>query len=163
MSVLPFARTSAVFVGLANMFAYSMAGEGELGNAFVWNLDPWWPQNFLYALCAILAGLVLSEVVLKCTPQVLGGNFFSRHGLMVLVICLGGAMLNSLLTVQVLFDTPPMTMADRLPLLVSAFPVAVVAGGVLEAVEGVILAFPLACAIGMFRDRATSNHTENIS
>ncbi len=53
-----FVRVSGVLVGMANVFLVSLVGEGELGNALMWNLDPWWPHNALYALCAAAAGLV---------------------------------------------------------------------------------------------------------
>jgi hypothetical protein len=70
---------------------------------------------------------------------------------MVLAICLGGALFSGLLTVRVVFDSPPMTVADRLSEALSTLPITVVAGGVLGAVEGVILAFPLAAILGRFR------------
>jgi hypothetical protein len=39
--VAAFVWVSAVLVGMANVFLVSLVGEGELGNAFMWNLDPW--------------------------------------------------------------------------------------------------------------------------
>jgi hypothetical protein len=136
---------------MANAFLYSIVGDGELGNAFIWNLDPWWPHNFLYAPCAILSGLAISSVFLRFASQGLRDSFFARYGLMVLAICLGGALFSGLLTVRVVFDSPPMTVADRLSEALSTLPITVVAGGVLGAVEGVILAFPLASILGRFR------------
>ncbi len=73
-----FVRASAVVVGMANVFLVSLVGGGELGNAFMWNLDPWWPHNAVYALSAAVAGLVVSSVSLRFTRRELYGTFFAR-------------------------------------------------------------------------------------
>ena len=36
-----FVRISAVLLGMANMFLFSLAGDGEHGRVFILNLDPW--------------------------------------------------------------------------------------------------------------------------
>ena len=126
-----FLRISAVLVGMANVFLHSIAGDGELGNVFIWNLDPWWPQNFLYALSAIVAGLLISSVFLRFTRRELQGSFFARYGVMVLAICLGGAVLSGFLTVVGISFDSPLTVAERLLEALSALPFTAVAGGVL--------------------------------
>ena len=85
-----FVRISAVLVGMAHAFLYSLAGDGELGNAFILNLDPWWPQNFLYALSASVVGLLVSGISLRFVRRELQGSFFTRYGVMMLAIFLGG-------------------------------------------------------------------------
>ena len=131
-------RVSAVLVGLANVLVVSLAGGGELGNALRWNLDPWWPHNALYALCATVAGLVVSSVFLRFARRELRGTFFARYGFMVLAICLGGVLLYG----------SPLTITERLVEVSSRLPLTVVAGGVLGVAEGVVLAFPLAAVLG---------------
>lgn len=133
------------------MFLHSIAGDGELGNAFIWNLDPWWPQNFLYALSAIVAGLLVSSIFLRFVRRELQGSFFARYGVMVLAICLGGAVLSGFLSIVGISFDSPLTMTERLLETLSMLPFTVVAGGVLGAAEGVILAFPLAAILGRFR------------
>lgn len=146
-------RISAVLVGVANVFLYSVAGDGELGNAFLWNLDPWWPQNALYALSAVVAGLLVSSIVLRVAWRTLQESFFARYGVMVLTICLGGMVLSGLLTIVGISHDSPLTVTERLAETSSALPFTFVAGGVLGAAEGVILAFPLAATLGMLGER----------
>jgi ABC-type cobalamin transport system permease subunit len=76
--VAAFVRVCAVLVGIANVFLVSLVGEGELGNALMWNLDPWWPHNALYALCAVVAGLVVSSILLRFARRELRNSFFAR-------------------------------------------------------------------------------------
>ncbi len=78
---------------MANAFLVSLVGEGELGNTFMWNLDPWWPRNAVCALCAAVAGLIVSSVSLRFARRELYGTFFARYGVMVLAVCLGGVVL----------------------------------------------------------------------
>ncbi|MDQ3361729.1 MAG: hypothetical protein M3534_08710 [Actinomycetota bacterium] len=146
-----FVRISAVLVGMANVFLYSPAGDGELGNAFILNLDPWWPQNFLYALSAIVAGLLVSSIFLRFARRELRQSFFARYGVMVLAICLGGAVLSGFLAIAGTSFDSPLTVSERLLEALSRLPFTVVAGSVLGAAEGGILAFPLAAILGRFR------------
>jgi hypothetical protein len=150
--VAAFVRISAVLVGMANMFLLSLAGDGELGRAFVLNLDPWWPHNFLYALAAVFAGLLVSSITLRFAQRELEGSSFARYGVMVLAICLGGAVLSVLLRASdILFDERE-PMPQGLEILYDiALPA--VAGGIVGLIEGVYLAFPLSWLLGMFGDR----------
>lgn len=141
-----FVRVSAVLVGTANVFLVSLVGEGELGNALMWNLDPWWPHNALYAT---VAGLVVSSILLRFARRELRATFFARYGVMVLAVCLGGVVLSLLLSYAgVLLYGSPLTTAERILEVTSRLPFTVVAGGVLGAAEGVVLAFPLAAVLG---------------
>ena len=144
-----FLRVSAVLVGMANVFLVSLVGEGELGNAFMWNLDPWWPHNAVYALCAAVVGLVVSSVFLRFARRELYGTFFARYGVMVLAVCLGGVVLGLFLAYAgVWLYSSPLTTAERLLEVSSGLPLTIAAAGTLGAAEGVILAFPLAAVLG---------------
>jgi hypothetical protein len=70
---------------------------------------------------------------------------------MVLTICLGGAVSSGFLTIVGISFDSPLTIAERLLESLSALPFTAVAGGVLGASEGVILAFPLAAILRRFR------------
>lgn len=142
-------RISAVLVGLTNVFLVSLAADGELGTAFILNLDPWWPHNALYALCAVVAGLVVSGVFLRFARRELHGTFFARYGVMVLAVCLGGASLSLFLAYAgVVLYSSPLTTAERLLEVSSRLPLTVAAGGAPGAVEGVVLAFPMSAVLG---------------
>ena len=144
-----FVRVSAVLVGMANVFLVSLVGEGELGNAFMWNLDPWWPHNAMYALSATVAGLAVSSTFLRFARRELYGTFFARYGVMVLAVCLGGVVLGILLACAgVLLYSSPTTTAERLLEVSSRLPLTIAAAGALGASEGLVLAFPLASVLG---------------
>jgi len=152
--VAAFVRVSAVLVGMANVFLFSLAGDGELGSAFLLNLDPWWPQNFLYALSAVFAGLLVSSVFLRFARRGLEGSFFARYGVMVLAICLEGAVLSVLLHASIILIDEREPMPRGLEILYDiALPA--VAGGIVGLIEGVYLSLPLAWLLGMFGDQTT--------
>jgi hypothetical protein len=142
--VAAFVRISAVLVGMASMFLFSLAGDGELGRVFILNLDPWWPRNFLYALAAVVAGLLISSITLRFARRGLEGGAFARYGVMVLAICLGGAVLS------VMLHASDILFAEREPTpqgleMLYHIPLPTVAGG--------IVGLPLAWLLGMFGDR----------
>ena len=147
-----FVRISAVLVGMANVFLFSLAGDGELGRVVILNLDPWWPQNFLYALAAVVAGLLVSSIALRFARRGLEGGAFAHYGVMVLAICLGGAVLSVMLHASViLFDEREPTPQGLEGLYPIGLPA--VAGGIVGLIEGVYLGLPLAWLLGMFGDR----------
>ena len=79
------------------------------------------------------------------------GSFFARYGLMVVAICLGGVILSALLTaVTAFFDEQAITRPSE---IAPAVAFATIPGGILGAVEGVLLAFPLAALLGLFGRR----------
>ena len=147
-----FVRILVVLVGMANMFLFSLAGDGEHGRVFNLNLDPWWPQNILYALAAVVAGLLVSSIALRFARRELEGGAFARYGVMVLAICLGGAVLSVMLRASdILFDERE-PMPQGLEVLYHiALPA--VAGGIVGLIEGVYLGLPLAWLLGMFGGR----------
>jgi hypothetical protein len=117
----------------------------------VWRFDP----DLLFAahmLSAVLAGLVVSGSLLLFAHRGLRGAFYTRYGIMVSAVCVGGAILGVFLYNSIiLFDEQQPMPAGLMELLFTiAFPA--VAGGILGAVEGMVLAFPLAGLLGMFRN-----------
>ena len=148
-------RISAVLVGMANVFLFSLAGDGELGRVFILNLDPWWPQNFLYALAAVVTGLLVSSIALRFARSGLEGAAFARYGVMVQAICLRGSVLSVMLhTSDILFDEREPTPQGLEVLYHIALPA--VAGGIVGLIEGVYLGLPLAWLLGMFGGRTAA-------
>jgi hypothetical protein len=140
----------AMLVGLANTLLYSGFGGSPWGGPLAWRLEPW-PLSGAYALCAILAGLLISAVVLGFMQPGLQGTFFARYGVLVLAVCLGGVSLSVLLSAVTYSFDDHLTATKRITWFLSTVPFTAVAGGVLGAAEGVILAFPLAAILGRFR------------
>jgi hypothetical protein len=149
-----FLMIAAVLIGLANAIFYSAALiDNNIDDVFdYWELDPW-PLNALYALSAIVTGLLISGSLLRLASRDLQGSFFARYGLMVLAVCLGGVMLGVLLTaVTTLFDEQSM-MPRRPSEIAYTVAFAAIPGGVLGIMEGLVLAFPLSAFLGVFRNR----------
>jgi hypothetical protein len=147
-----FLMAAAVLIALANAILYSLIGNNTFTNLFDFHLDPW-SLSALYVLCAIFAGLLVAGGLIGFAEKVLGESFFARYGVMVLAICIGGAMLAILLTtVTYLFDdaayVPRATSETIYTLVLVTIP-----GATLGAIEGVILAFPLAWLLGLFKER----------
>ena len=143
---------AGVVVGLANASLYSLIGNNTFDNLFQWHLDPW-PLYVLYALCAVFVGLLISGGLLRFAEGELQERFFARYGLMVLAICIGGAMLAILLTtVTFLFDDKAY-VPRRISEVSYTLAMVTVPGAMLGAIEGVVLAFPLAWLLGLFRKR----------
>ena len=143
---------AAVLIALANAILYSLIGNNTFSNLFDFRLDPW-HLSAMYALCAVFVGLLVAGGLIAFAEKVLRETFFARYGLMVLAICIGGAALAILLTtVTFLFDdtayVPRETSETAYTLVLVTIP-----GATLGAIEGVILAFPLAWLLGLVGDR----------
>jgi hypothetical protein len=94
-----FVRVSAVLVGLANAAVFALSSDKPIGDAssyFPGDL-PSWPLAALFALCAVVAGLSTSEVVLRFVRGGLRGDFYARHLTMARAVALGGMLLGALL------------------------------------------------------------------
>ena len=139
-----------MLIGLANTLFYSGFGGSAWGGPFVLRLDPW-PLVAAYALCAIFAGLVVSGAFLVFASRDLRGSFFACYGLIVLAMYLGGVLLSVLLSAVTHAFDDRLTVINRIIWALSRVLFTTVAGGVLGAAEGVILAFPLATILGRFR------------
>jgi hypothetical protein len=147
-----FLMIAAVLVGLANATLYSLIGNNTFDNLFEWQRDPW-SLYVMYALCAVFASLLISGGVLRFGEKVLQESFFARYGLMVLAICIGGAMLAVYLTtVTFLFDDRAY-VPSRISEVSYTLAMVTVPGAMLGAIEGVVLAFPLAWLLGLFREQ----------
>jgi hypothetical protein len=147
-----FLMVAAMLIALANAALYSLIGNNTFTNLFDFHFDPW-TLSVLYVLCAVFAGLLVAGGLISFAEKVLRESFFARYGLMVLAICLGGAALAILLTtVTFLFDdaayVPRGTTEAAYTLVLVTIP-----GATLGAIEGVILAFPLAWLLGVLGDR----------
>ena len=141
-----------MLIALANAVMYSLIGNNTFTNLFDFHLDPL-TLSALYVLCAVFAGLLVAGGLIGFAEKVLRESFFARYGVMVLAICLGGAALAILLTtVTFLFDdaayVPRGTSETVYTLVLVTIP-----GATLGAIEGVILAFPLAWLLGLLGDR----------
>ena len=147
-----FLMVAAMLIALANAALYSLIGNNTFTNLFDFHFDPL-TLSVLYVLCAVFAGLLVAGGLISFAEKVLRESFFARYGLMVLAICLGGAALAILLTtVTFLFDNAayvPREASETAYTLV----LVTILGATLGAIEGVILAFPLAWLLGVLGDR----------
>ncbi len=148
-----FVRSAAILVGLMNVAMFSLVAElphDEVLQSFPGELPPW-PDLLLYALLAILAGLLSSEIVLRFMRSALLRDFYVRYLVMALAVFLGGVLLGALIpTVSVLLDGS-MTVENRIAGAPFRFVFGAMLGGVSGFAEGPILAFPLAAILGLFR------------
>jgi hypothetical protein len=151
--VATFARLSAVSVGLANLAVLAglfdsdsplRRGEVAVGEA----LPP--------VLILVVAGLLTSEIVLR-TFKPLREKFFERYSFTVLAVCLGGMLMGGLLAGLfalngVLFPKPSTILQGIVAALMSGL-VGAAFGLGLGLAEGLVLAFPIAAILGLFRSR----------
>ena len=145
-----FLMAAAVLVGLANATLYSLIGNNTFDNLFEWQRDPW-SLYVMYAFCAVFAALLISGGLLRFGEKVLQESFFARYGLMVLAICIGGAMLAVYLTtVTFMFDVRAY-VPSRVSEVTYTLAMVAIPGAMLGAIEGVVLGFPLAWLLGLFR------------
>lgn len=150
-----FLPTTAVIFGLANSILYSFLGDDSFMGPFEWEPQQW-TRSILYALCGIVIGLLVSKAFLRFALSELRGSFFGRYGLIVLAVCLGGASMGLLLvSIDILFGndfTMPRTFLEAASVVAYATAV----GWIVGAVEGAILALPLAGILGAFGDPSTT-------
>jgi hypothetical protein len=145
-----FLLVAAVTVGVANATLYSFIGNNTFDNLFEWRRDPW-SLYMLYAFTAIFVGLLISGTLLRFAEGVLRETFFARYGLMVLTICVAGAVLAVFLTtISFVFD-PAAVAPTRISQTIYTLGMVMVPGAILGATEGVILALPLAWLLGLFK------------
>ena len=148
-----FVLVAAVVVGVANATLYSFIGNNTFDNLFEWQRDPW-SLYMLYAFTAIFVGLLISGTLLRFAEDVLRDSFFARYGLMVLTISVGGAVLAVFLTtISFMFD-PAAVAPTRISQTTYTLAKVTVPGAMLGAIEGVVLAFPLAWLLGLFKKRS---------
>ena len=149
-----FLMVAAVLIGLANATLYSLIGNNTFDNLFAWQRDPW-SLYILYASSSVFVGLLVSAGVLKFGEKVVNEGFFACYGLMVMAICIGGAVLAVFLTtVTFLFD-PNADAPKRISEVSYTLAMVTIPGAMLGASEGVVLALPLAYLLGLFQKWGT--------
>lgn len=154
-----FVRAVAVLVGLANLAALPL----WFGNPSAMREDNSLIVSFVPVLIAVIAGLATSEVALRVF-ELPGRTFYQRYRIVVISVCLGGAMMGAPLSVQFAIDgtlgaepslaiyANPIVLRDA---LLSALPVGVVGavfGLVIGLAEGLVLGLPLGAALGALRE-----------
>lgn len=144
-----FLMAAAVAVGLANATLYSLIGNNTFDDLFEWRTDPW-PLYVMYVLCAVFVGLLISGGLITFAAEDLQGRFFARYGVMVLAICIGGAMLAIFLTTVTFMFDESAYVPRRLSEAFYTLALVTIPGAMLGAIEGVVLAFPLAWLLGLF-------------
>jgi len=142
---------AAVLIALANATLYSLIGNNTFSNLFDVHPDPWL-LSVIYALCAIFAGLLIAGGLITFAEKVLRESFFARYGLMVLAVCIGGAVLAILLTIITYLFDPAAYVPQGIVETSSTLALVTIAGATLGAIEGVILAFPLSWLLGRFSE-----------
>jgi hypothetical protein len=147
-----FVMVAAVLLGLANATLYSLIGNNTFDNLFEWRRDPW-SLYVLYALCAVFVGLLISGGILRFAEDDLQDRFFARYGLMVLAICIGGAVLAVFLTLATFIGDERSYVPRRVSETFYTLGMVAIPGAMLGAIEGVVLAFPLAWVLGLFKKR----------
>ncbi|HYQ82940.1 MAG TPA: hypothetical protein VEP28_02855 [Rubrobacter sp.] len=145
-----FLWVAAVVVGVANATLYSFIGNNTFDNLFEWQRDPW-SLYLLYAFTGIFVGLLISGTLLRFAEDVLRDSFFARYGLMVLTICVGGAVLAVFLTMITFLFDPNAVAPSRIGQTTYTLAMVTVPGAMLGAIEGVVLAFPFAWLLGLFK------------
>jgi uncharacterized membrane protein AbrB (regulator of aidB expression) len=143
---------AAVLIALANAILYSLIGNNTFSNLFDFHLDPWY-LSAIYVLCGVFVGLLVAGGLIAFAEKVLRETFFARYGLMVLAICIGGAVLAIFLTtVTFLFDDAAYVPRGAVETAYT-FVLVTIGGATLGAIEGVILAFPLAWLLDLIGER----------
>ncbi len=150
-----FVRIAAVLIGLANATLYASIADTPLDEAFFYSFGglPPRPLAAMYALSAVVAGLLASEVVLRFVPGRIRGDFYARHQAIVLMVCVGGALLGAFsISVSALTEVA-VPVAERILRASIEAPMAGFVGVWLGLTEGLLLGFPLAVLLGRFGDR----------
>jgi hypothetical protein len=155
-----FVRGSAVLVGLAGMVgvvAWWVGGLYVLGGEDESSLREAVPS----VLAAVAAGLLTSEIVLRAF-DLPGRDFGHRYGMVVVSVCIGGAIEGAMLGLVFSLDgtlfpeMPPGTfVADPLGLVgvsLGSGLVGAVIGLVVGLAAGVVLGLPLAKLLGSLPD-----------
>jgi hypothetical protein len=140
---------AAILVGLANATLYSLIGNNTFDNLFEWHRDPW-SLYVLYAFSAVFVGLLVSASLVRFAEEVFEQGFFSRYGLLVMAICIGGGVLAVFLTTLTFLFDPGADAPKQISETFYTFGLIAVQGAMLGAVEGVVLALPLSWLLGLF-------------
>ena len=147
-------RILAVLVGLMNGAVFSLGAElphDEVFQSFPGDLPPW-PDLSSYALSAVVAGLLVSEIVLRfMRSALLLGDFFLHYWVMALAVFLGGVLMGALVSSASVLLDGAMTMENKVAGLPFRIVVGAMLGGVAGFAEGPVLALSLAAMLGLVR------------
>ena len=102
----------------------------------------------LLLLASVVAGLLVAEVLLRLMRPALEGEFPLRYVVIVFGVLLGGVLLGAFLGFLMGLGTLEGAIGGAV--------LGAMVGGVLGLGEGLILAFPLAAVLGLFRNRNDS-------
>ena len=149
-----FVRLAAVFIGLANLVV--LAGLNGVDSAILQREDVGFNEILPPVLAVVVAGIVISDIVLRLRRSALAEKFSHRYGFTVCMVCFGGTLtgflLAAALTINRTMVPGPDALLERvMGSLIPGF-VGAVFGLVLGLAEGLILAFPLAAVLGRFRN-----------
>lgn len=135
---------------------FSLGSDRPIGDAasyFPGDL-PSWPLAALFALCAIVAGLLAAEAVLRFVRGGLWDDYYARHLTMVLAVALGGMLLGALLISASVLTDPATAVTNRMLGVLVMAPVAGFVGGSLGFAEGLLLRAPLSALLGLVGERS---------
>ena len=165
-----FVRIAAILAGLANLVGvilWFVGGLYVLGGESASSLGEAVPS----VIAAVLAGLLTSQIVLRAF-ELPGQRFWQRYWVVVMSVCIGGAMEGAMLGWVFSLDgtlfpeAPPGTpwfdagdpllllaqLANVARVLLGAGAVGAMMGVALGLAEGLVIALPLAAAVGVFSD-----------
>ena len=148
-----FVRVSAVLVGTINVLVVLATGLW-LAATGAEELEGLNGYHVLLGLSvATAAGLTAAEVILRIARQALLGRFFSRYAAVALGICLGGALT---VLIPALLIGVPVGIAEPSGNVLLPVVMLTVCGGLAGLIEGMVLAFPLAGLLRIFRSPAVA-------
>lgn len=154
-SVAVFTRLAAVFIGLANLVV--LAGLIGVDSATLQREDVGFNEVLPPVLAVVVAGLVISEIVIrKFQPLDSRNNFSYRYAVSAFAILFGGILMSFLLAAALTLNRTLVPGPPGIPELILASLLSGLVGAafglVLGMFEGLILAFPLAAILGRFRN-----------
>jgi hypothetical protein len=151
-----FTRLAAIFVGLTNLAVLVML-EGT--DSVVQRGDVMWSQALPVVLAVVVAGLLTSEIVLRCFKQsALAEEYSERCGVVIGAVCLGGASMGGLLVPALALGAvlvggePEITPAAVSAVLIYTL-FGALYGAAMGFLEGMFLAVPLGSILRLFRNR----------
>jgi len=148
-------RAAAILAGLMNAALFDLIPDvphDETLVAFPGDLTPW-PDLALFAPSAILAGLAVSEIVLRLMRPALLGNFYLRFWVIALAVFLGGVLLGALFGSTAVLLDGAMTVENEIAGLPFRIVFGAMLGGLAGFAEAPVLAIPLAAALGLVGNR----------
>ena len=150
-----FTRLAAVLIGLANLAVLVML-QGV--DSVVQRGGVVWSQVLPVVFAVVVAGLLTSEIVLRCFKQsALAEEYLERGGVVIGAVCLGGALMGGLLVPALALGEvlvggeSEITPAALVAVLIYTL-FGVLYGAAIGFLEGMLLAVPLGSILNRFRD-----------